>query len=266
MVNDTSCPDANHQASTFILFIAGRGNLVTIFMSLALLGTIAVIVIVAIFFLRYLQYPNQISIANFDNHLHVYDIFIFQGNEQQEKFARPGFTQRITARTKTASLEVQVTPKPQQMRPSKIMMNMTTLVYHQILRTEDRVMPQYTSAILVRIHRPRGLTLHTITSADSLPRHMLQVSTITPVTNRTLLKLMTSFKQQTIMTIQTDAFKKQKTVMKYMTICRKTRTDIIGSVSLRQPEISYTLFYINFTVLHKKHFKIPLFQILNYGI
>lgn len=54
MVNDTSCPDANHQASTFILFIAGRGNLVTIFLSLALLGTIAVIVIVAIFFLRYL--------------------------------------------------------------------------------------------------------------------------------------------------------------------------------------------------------------------
>lgn len=54
MVNDTSCLDANHQASTFILFIAGRGNLVTIFLSLALLGTIAVIVIVAIFFLRYL--------------------------------------------------------------------------------------------------------------------------------------------------------------------------------------------------------------------
>lgn len=54
MANDTSCPDANHQASTLILFIAGRGNLVTIFMSLALLGTIAAIVLVTIFFLRYL--------------------------------------------------------------------------------------------------------------------------------------------------------------------------------------------------------------------
>lgn len=54
MTNDTYCPNANHQASTFILFIAGRGNLVTILMSLALLGTVAVIVIVTIFFLRYL--------------------------------------------------------------------------------------------------------------------------------------------------------------------------------------------------------------------
>lgn len=54
MANDTNCPDAHHQASSFILFVAGRGNLVTIFMSLALLGTIAVIVIVTIFFLRYL--------------------------------------------------------------------------------------------------------------------------------------------------------------------------------------------------------------------
>lgn len=54
MVNDTNCPDPHHQANTFILFIAGRDNLVTIFMSLALLGTIAVIVLVTIFFLRYL--------------------------------------------------------------------------------------------------------------------------------------------------------------------------------------------------------------------
>lgn len=137
---------------------------------------------------------------------------------------------------------------------------MTTLFYHQIRRTEDRVMPQYTSAILVRIHRPRGLTRHTIISADSLPRHTLQVSTITPVTNRTSFKLMTSFKQQTIMTIQTDAFKKQKTVMIYMTICRKTRTDIISSVSLRQPEISYTLFYINFPVLHQIILKYNCFK------
>lgn len=59
MTNDTSCPHANHQASTFILFIAGRGNLVTILMSLALLGTVAVIVIVTIFFLRYLYYFNR---------------------------------------------------------------------------------------------------------------------------------------------------------------------------------------------------------------
>lgn len=137
---------------------------------------------------------------------------------------------------------------------------MTTLVYHQIRRTEDRVMPLYTSEILVRIHRPCGLTLHTIISADSLPRHMLQVSTITPVTNRTSFKLMTSFKQQTIMTIQTDAFKKQKTVMIYMTICRKTRTDIISSVSLRQPEIPYTLFYINFPVLHQIILKYNCFK------
>lgn len=54
MANDTSCPHANYQASTFILFIAGGGNLVNIFMSLALLGTVAVIVLVTIFFLRYL--------------------------------------------------------------------------------------------------------------------------------------------------------------------------------------------------------------------
>lgn len=59
MANDTNCPDAHHQASSFILFIAGRGNLVTIFMSLALLGTIAVIVIVTIFFLRYSLHPKS---------------------------------------------------------------------------------------------------------------------------------------------------------------------------------------------------------------
>lgn len=220
MTNDTRCPNANHQGSTFILFIAGRGNLVTILMSLALLGTVTVIVIVTIFFLRYLQYlksnfnrnPQQNYIflicMTIILHLYVYDIFNFQGNEQQERFARPGFTQRITARTKTASPEVQATLKPQQTRLSKIKMNMTTLVYHQIRQKEGRVMPLYTSAILVRIHRPRGLTLHTIISADRLPKHKPEVSMTTPVTNRTSFQLMTSFKQQTNMTIQTDAFKK----------------------------------------------------------
>lgn len=153
---------------------------------------------------------------------------------------------------------------------------MTTLVYHQIRQKEDRVMPLYTSAILVRIHRPRGLTLHTIISADRLPKHKPEVSMTTPVTNRTSFKLMTSFKQQTNMTIQTDAFKKLKRVMKYTTIYRKTRTDNEFSTTEAALNFLYILDnrikYISYedTLLYQffcpasKRFKIQLFQILNF--